>query len=154
MLFPKQLNLMFKIHLFLYWLMKPVMWVITHHQQISIIICYFDKKKKKNQPIETLVSLQRLKLTTAQEIFNSLCSVLDLMNKQWENVLSVCFGRASTMSGHLNGVQVKCKKKDNSIIYVHCYAHCLNLVLVKSICEKSNSKRKQNRLIFNFLRTV
>lgn len=39
-------------------------------------------------------------------------------------------------------------------MYVHCYAHCLNLVLVDSICEKSNSKGKQNQLIFNFLGTV
>ncbi|XP_022163878.1 zinc finger MYM-type protein 1-like, partial [Myzus persicae] len=109
---------------------------------------------KKNRPIETLVSLQRLKSTTAQDIFNSLCSVLDLMNKQWEDVLSVCFDGASTMSGHLNGVQSKCKEKNNSIMYVHCYAHCLNLVLVDSICEKSNSKGKQNRLVFNFLGTV
>ncbi|XP_022170520.1 zinc finger MYM-type protein 1-like [Myzus persicae] len=68
--------------------------------------------------------------------------------------LSVCFDGASTMSGHLNGVQSKCKEKNNSIMYVHCYAHCLNLVLVDSICEKSNSKGKQNRLVFNFLGTV
>jgi len=122
------------------------------HKQISIIIRYFDEEK--NQPIETLVSLQRLKSTTAQDIFNSLCSVLDLMNKHWEDVLSVCFDGASTMSGHLNGVQSKCKEKNNSIMYVHCYAHYLNLVLVDSICEKSNSKVKQNRLIFNFLGTV
>lgn len=125
---------------------------VGHHEQISIIIRYFDEEK--NRPIETFVSLQRLKSTTAQAIFNSLCSVLDLMNKNWENVLSVCFDGASTMSGHLNGVQAKCKEKNNSIMYVHCYAHCLNLVLVDSICEKSNSKGKQNRLIFNFLGTV
>lgn len=125
---------------------------VGHHEQISIIIRYFDEEK--NRPIETLVSLQRLKSTTAQDIFNSLCSVLDLMNKHWEDVLSVCFDGASTMSGHLNGVQSKCKEKNNSIMYVHCYAHCLNLVLVDSICEKSNSKGKQNRLIFNFLGTV
>ncbi|KAL4101270.1 hypothetical protein QTP88_021290 [Uroleucon formosanum] len=125
---------------------------VGHHEQISIIIRYFDEEK--NRPIETLVSLQRLKSTTAQDIFNSLCSVLDLMNKHWEDNLSVCFDGASTMSGHLNGVQSKCKEKNNSIMYVHCYAHCLNLVLVDSICEKSNSKGKQNRLIFNFLGTV
>lgn len=100
------------------------------------------------------MSLQRLKSITVQEIFNSLCSVLDLMNKHWEDVLSVCFDGASTMSGRLNGVQSKCKEKNNSIMYVYCYAHCLNLVLVDSICEKSNSKGKQNRLIFNFLGTV
>jgi len=79
---------------------------VSHHEQISIIIRYFDEEK--NRPVETFMSLQRLKSTTAQAIFNSLCSVLDIMNKNWENVLSVCFDGASAMSGHLNGVQAKC----------------------------------------------
>lgn len=52
---------------------------VGHHEQISIIVRHFDEEK--NRPIETFVSLQRLKSVTSQAIFNSLCSVLDLMNK-------------------------------------------------------------------------
>jgi len=55
---------------------------VGHHEQISIIVRYFDEEK--NRPIETFVSFQRLKSVTAQAIFNSLCSVLDLMNKNWK----------------------------------------------------------------------
>lgn len=82
---------------------------VGHHKQICIMICYVDEEK--NRPIETLLSLQHLKSTTAQDIFNSLYSVLDFMNKHWENILSVCFDGSSTMFGHLNGVQAKCKEK-------------------------------------------
>lgn len=57
---------------------------VGHNKQISIIICYFNKEQ--NWAIETLMSLQHLKSTTVQEIFNSLCSVLNFMNKHWENI--------------------------------------------------------------------
>lgn len=42
--------------------------------------------------------------------------------------------------------------KKNKILYVHCYAHCLNLILIDSICEHSSTPN--NRLIFNFLGTI
>lgn len=38
---------------------------------------------------------------------------------------------------------------------MHCYANCLNLALVDSVCEKSISKQiKKNRLVFNFFGTI
>ncbi|XP_050064188.1 zinc finger MYM-type protein 1-like [Aphis gossypii] len=37
------------------------------------------------------------------------------------------------MAGNINGVQAKCKEKNSKIFYVHCHAHCLNLVLIDSI---------------------
>lgn len=62
---------------------------VGHHEQISIIVRYFDEEK--NRPIETFVSFQRLKSVTAQAIFNSLCSVLDLMNKNWKTFFICLF---------------------------------------------------------------
>lgn len=59
---------------------------------------------------------------------------------------SVCFDEASTMSGHISGVQTKCKEQNNELAYVHCYAHCFNLVLVDA-CLSSG---KQN--VVRFLR--
>jgi len=78
--------------------------------------------------------------------------VLEIINKDWSSVLAVCFDGASSMSGNVGGVQAKCKEQNNKILYVHCYAHCLNLVLIDSICEHSSAPN--NRLIFNFLGTV
>jgi len=41
---------------------------------------------------------------------------------------------------------MRCKELNSNIVYVHCYAHCLNLVLVDA-CTLD----KGNRLIFDFL---
>jgi len=57
------------------------------------------------------------------------------------------------MSGGIGGVQAKCKVENKNILYVHCYAHCLNLALVDSVCEKDN-RFKNNRCIFNFFGTI
>ncbi|XP_050056135.1 zinc finger MYM-type protein 1-like [Aphis gossypii] len=89
---------------------------------------------------------------TGQSIFDSINMVLGMINKDWSSVLAVCFDGASSMSGHVGGVQAKCKEKNNKILYVHCYAHCLNLILIDSICEHSSTPN--NRLIFNFLGTI
>ncbi len=39
---------------------------------------------------------------------------------------------ASVMSGRHSGVAARIKAKTNHAFYVHCNAHCLNLVLVDS----------------------
>lgn len=46
--------------------------------------------------------------------------------------------------------------ENKSILYFHSYAHCLNLALVDSICEKKNSSSalKNDRCIFNFFGTI
>jgi len=51
--------------------------------------------------------------------------------------------------------QAKCKEENSKILYAHCYAHCLNLSLIDSICAKSSYKNSnQNRVLFDFLGTV
>jgi len=92
----------------------------------------------------------------AESIFNMLTSVLQQFSKDWSTVLAVCFDGVSTMSGSISGVQARCKEENNNVFYIHCYAHCLNLALIDSICEKSNTKSglKNSSLIFDFLGTV
>lgn len=119
---------------------------VGHHQQMSIVIRYFDSIL--NKPVEHFVCLQRLTTVDAQSIFNSLNYVLvNKLSLNWSSVVGVCFDGAATMSGFNNGVQAKCKAKNNSIMYIHCYAHCLNLVLVDSVGRK-------NRVVFDFFGTV
>lgn len=63
------------------------------------------------------------------------------------DVISVCFDGSATMAGSANGVQQKCKENNPKIFYVHCHAHCLNLVLVNSIGRK-------NPIVFDFFGTI
>ena len=46
------------------------------------------------------------------------------------------------MSGEYNGVQARVKIIEKRAVYIHCYAHCLNLVLVDTI--------KQNKIARDF----
>jgi len=55
---------------------------------------------------------------------------------KWNDITSVCFDGAAAMSGSIGGVKKKFKEMNSSIMYVHCYAHCLNLVLVDA-CTSS-----------------
>lgn len=50
-----------------------------------------------------------------------------------EQCVSQCYDGASVMSGHLAGVQVIVQRTlSHECVYVHCYAHRLNLVLVNT----------------------
>lgn len=120
---------------------------IGHHEQMSIVVRYFDDDTFN--PIERFVGLQRLKIVDSQSIFNELSMVLKNFKIQWSDVVSVCFDGASTMSGCISGVQAKCKEINSSIMYVHCYAHCLNLILVDAC-----TSRKDNRIVFDFFGVV
>jgi len=104
---------------------------VGHHEQLAVLVRYFDTTK--NRPVETFLSLKRLKSLNAVDIFNTLSDIVTHYNTSWTSVLAVCFDGASTMSGKISGVQAKCKAENDKIIYVHCYAHCLNLALIDSI---------------------
>lgn len=89
-----------------------------------------------------------------ESIFNALNDVVTCQFKlDWKNVVAVCFDRAATMAGNINGVQVKFKNKNKNILYMHCYAHCLHLTLMDAVCV--NAKYSEiNKCVFDFRGTV
>jgi len=82
-----------------------------------------------------------------QSIFNTLNDVIEEYNIKWENILSTCFDGAATMAGSTAAVQTKFKEMNKNIFFVHCYSHCLNLILVDSVGYK-------NRIAFDFFGTI
>lgn len=115
---------------------------VGHHEQLSVVVRYFDKSK--NKPIEQFVCMKRMMSVDAQSVFNVLTEVVEEYEIKWENVISTCFDGAATMAGSITGVQTKFKEKNPKCFFVHCYGHCLNLILVDSI-------GKNNTVPFNFL---
>ncbi|XP_060854976.1 zinc finger MYM-type protein 1-like [Metopolophium dirhodum] len=107
--------------------------LVTMSKCLLLPIRYYSSEKKR--PVERFFCLRRLLHGDAQTIFSELCDVLNNIGIEWHNVLSVCFDSASTMSGHAAGVQEMNSKR----FYVHCYGHCLNLVLVDSIGKENRS---------------
>jgi hypothetical protein len=118
---------------------------VDHNEQMCFVIRYYSSEKKDQ--LKDFFCLRRLLHVDAQTIFLELCDVLNNIGIEWHNVLSVCFDGASTMSGHVAVVQAKCKEMNSKLFYVHCYGHCLNIVLVDSI-------GKENRVTFDFFGTV
>ncbi|XP_025193665.1 uncharacterized protein LOC112593488, partial [Melanaphis sacchari] len=70
---------------------------IGHHEQLSIVLRYFDETK--NCPIEQFLCLKRMTSVDAQSIFDKMSDVVQEYGIKWENVVSICFDGASTMSG-------------------------------------------------------
>ena len=62
------------------------------------------------------------------------CAIADTLSSKGINIrqcVAQCYDGASVMSGHINGVQELLREKSGTpCIYVHCYAHRVNLVLV------------------------
>lgn len=120
---------------------------VSRHEQIAVVIRYIPRGQV--HPVERFIALKRLKKTNAETIFEILDEILRDMNILWEHVEAVCFDGASPMSGPFTGVQARCKEKKSSILYVHCYAHCLNLALV-SAC----ANHKENIKVFDFFGVI
>lgn len=55
------------------------------------------------------------------------------------NLVGQGYDGASVMSGRHSGVAARIKAKTNHAFYVHCNAHCLNLVLVDSTKSESET---------------
>lgn len=102
-----------------------------------------------NKPIELFISLERLKTTDAQSIFNVFCiyKIVHKIKLNWQSVSSICFDSAAALAGHITEVQSRCKEKNSKILYVGTlFARCLNLVFVDSYIS-----RKKNSMILIFL---
>ncbi|KAF0703978.1 zinc finger MYM-type protein 1-like, partial [Aphis craccivora] len=118
---------------------------LGHHEQLSIVIRYFDDTKCS--AVEQFLTMKRIKSVNTQSIFNTLSDVIEEYNIKWENIVSTCFDGAATMAGSTAGVQNKFKEKNKNIFFVHCYGHCLNLILVDSVGCK-------NRIALDFFGTI
>ncbi len=67
---------------------------------------------------------------TADHLSQYIFSTLSLFNLDLSSVVSQGYDGAAVMSGCVSGVQTRIRELAPQAIYVHCHAHCLNLVLV------------------------
>ena len=89
---------------------------------------------------ERFLCLRRLGGYDAESITNALEEVLGSHGSDGLKVVAQSYDGAAVMSGSVRGVQTRFREKHPEAIYVHCYAHELNLVLChtcKAIPEAS-----------------
>jgi len=83
---------------------------------------------------EDFVGMYALDQTTAESIFNALKDVLVRCNLDKNNCHGQAYDGASAMAGHISGVARRMLDEVPAALFVHCYAHKLNLVL-QDVCK-------------------
>lgn len=86
---------------------------------------------------ERLLSFQAVAKTDATSLLSVL---LDVQKLEMNNIVGQCYDGASNMRGQHNGVQAKVKEVVPRAMYVHCYAHHLNLVLVTAMTSNTMAR--------------
>lgn len=108
---------------------------ISKNEQMSISIRYLDPDSHSiKERFLTFIIASNL---TAEYLTKYILDTLSLYNLDTKLIVSQGYDGASVMSGCVTGVQKRIRDVAPQAIYVHCHAHCLNLVLVD--CVKSNS---------------
>ena len=100
---------------------------VSHQEQLSICVRIVDFY---GEITEHLLFCKRALGTTAQELFHTITEALKAKNVDFSKLVAQSYDGASSMSGCYNGLQAKIKESfGEHIVYIHCYAHRLNLVL-------------------------
>ena len=100
-------------------------------EKLAIILRYVDVKAAAiYERFLTYVSAPSL---TAESLTKYILDTLRKHDLEPNNIVSQGYDGASDMSGSISGVQARIREIAPRALYVHCNAHCLNLVLVDSI---------------------
>ncbi|XP_066969108.1 zinc finger MYM-type protein 1-like [Macrobrachium rosenbergii] len=101
----------------------------SRKEQLCLIIRFFDGEKIQERCCGTY-HMQQL---DAESLANFILKKLDELGLELSNCIAQCYDGASVMSGWASGVQARVAEKVPHAIYIHCYAHRLNLVLIDCI---------------------
>ena len=96
-----------------------------HTEQLAICVRYVTEGRVK----ESLLAMRELRAFDAESITAALEEQLVHDGISDVKCVAQAYDGASVMSGAIGGVQAKFRDKHPEAIYVHCYAHQLNLVL-------------------------
>lgn len=108
-----------------------------HTEQLAVCVRYVHQDGKIK---ERFLCLTKLDGYNAEAITNVIEGVLVSNNISNLKVVAQTYDGAAVMSGSMRGVQARFRENHPEAIYVHCYAHDLNLVLChtcKAIPEAS-----------------
>ena len=97
---------------------------ISGKEQLSIVFrCMIGSKVHESSGFVEMDSL------SAESISTSILAHISKMGVDFQKLVGQGYDRASTMAGHLSGVQKRIRDKYPRAIFVHCASHCLNLVI-------------------------
>ena len=78
---------------------------------------------------ESFTGFVEMDSLSAESISTSILPHLSKIEEDFQKLVGQGYDGASTMAGHLSGVQKRIRHKYPRAIFVHCASHCLNLVI-------------------------
>ncbi|XP_022181578.1 zinc finger MYM-type protein 1-like [Myzus persicae] len=112
----------------------------SKREQLAFVVRYVSFSNKIPEIQERLISLKESSLTTGQrlfEIFKDICNERELNWKQ--HLIGQSYDGASNMRGEYEGLQALVLQQNPSAIYIWCYSHRLNLVVIQMASTSSNA---------------
>lgn len=107
----------------------------SKQEQLSIVVRYIDGTT--HMIVERFLTFVLASNLTADQLTKYILDTLAHFNLDVHNIVSQGYDGASVMRGCCTSVQKRIRDLVPQAPYVHCHAHCLNLVLVD--CVKKNS---------------
>lgn len=102
---------------------------VTNTSQLSVVVRY--PTKDGNVQERFLGFLDVSSDRTAEALYKIVCKIVDEL-KCGSKLVAQSYDGAAVMSGHLTGLQTRVKQSFPCALFVHCFAHRLNLVLSQS----------------------
>ncbi|KQJ83648.1 hypothetical protein BRADI_5g16026v3 [Brachypodium distachyon] len=100
---------------------------ISVKEQMAVMLRYVSSKGKV---VERFLSLYHVKETTSMTLKEALDAILDHYNFTIHRLRGQEYDGASNMRGEFNGLQRKILDENPYALYVHCFSHRLQLVVV------------------------
>ncbi|XP_060878755.1 zinc finger MYM-type protein 1-like [Metopolophium dirhodum] len=121
---------------------------VSRKEQLSLVIRYINKEN--GTVCERLVALRETVLTTGKHLLTMLDTICLEMSLDWRtNLVGQSYDGAASMKGSYNGLQSLVKKENPCAVYVWCWAHRFNLVVVDAV-----SCCIEARDLFGYLETL
>ena len=117
---------------------------ISRKAQLSTIFRYLDENNEIQERFVGFVDVSPDR--TADALFHHIRKALEEFGCL-EKLIAQTYDGAAVMSGEHNGVQRKIRDICPNSVFVHCYAHKLNLVLSQSVKHVSGCNRLFNHLL-------
>lgn len=100
-----------------------------HNEQMCLCVRFVDCRDSKHKIREEFLNFQSADDLTAEGLTNQILQTMASLNLVLANIVGQAYDGATTMSGHVAGVQTRIREKAPLATYVHCSSHVLNLVL-------------------------
>ena len=123
---------------------------VSHNEQMCIAVRWVDSSYTIH---EAALGLVQLPDTKALTLFGIIKDVLLRCSLPITDCVGQAYDGASNMSGVRNGVQALMKKESDLCLYVHCFAHSLNLC-VQEVTRKYELLRNCLELISQLVQLI